>query len=217
MDKNLKKERIISRLWRHHLPLVLCSLIASYGVNLLINSDYTVHRWSMATGYVALVLLGITLILGPVKMLFQQRIPKSFDLRRDAGIWCGIVGLLHVIIGLQVHMGNPWLYFFLKDPFPQKLVLRGDLFGFANYTGLIATVIILLLLLISNDLSIKKLGSKRWKALQRWNYGLFGLVVAHSIAFQVIEKRILGFVIFFSLITVAVIFLQSIGFLKWEK
>jgi len=217
MDKALGIKRIKSRLWRHHIPLGLGSLIACFSIKMLVKGDYTIHRWSMATGYVALILLGFTLILGPLKLLKQKRTPKSFDLRRDVGIWSGIVGLVHVIIGLQVHMGNPWLYFFLKDPFPRKLVLRGDLFGFANYTGLIATLIIILLLLISNDLSIKRFGAKRWKALQRWSYGLFGLVVAHSIAFQFIEKRILGFVILFSLITVAVAIFQGFGFSRWKK
>ncbi|WP_185958196.1 ferric reductase-like transmembrane domain-containing protein [Fodinibius sediminis] len=175
------------------------------------------YRWSMASGYVGLALLVITLILGPAKLLSGKRYPRSNDLRRDFGIWSAIIGLIHVVVGIQVHMGNPWLYFFLKDPFPQQLVLRGDLFGFANYTGLVAALILLFLLLLSNDLSMKKLGGKRWKNLQRWSYGIFLFVIAHSIAYQVIEERKMLYLIIFSLLALITVTLQLVGFFKWRS
>lgn len=217
MVNSRKIRRLKSRLWKHHLPLGAGSLLAAYLVNSMIHSDYAIHRWSMATGYVGLTFLAITLILGPAKLLFGKRYPKSNDLRRDFGIWSAIVGLIHVLVGIQVHMGNPWLYFFLKDPFPKQLLLRGDLFGFANYTGLVASLILLLLLLLSNDLSMKKLGGKRWKNLQRCSYGIFLFVIAHSIAYQVIEDRKLLYLIFFSFLALATVVFQLMGFSGWRS
>lgn len=215
---NLRKaQRLKTRLWKHHLPLGAGSLLAVYLVNSMMHSDYAIFRWSMATGYVSLALLVITLVLGPLKLLSGNKYPKSNDLRRDFGIWSAVVGLVHVIVGIQVHMGNPWLYFFLKDPFPRELVLRSDLFGFANYTGLVASLILLLLLLLSNDLSIKKLGGKRWKNLQRWSYGLFFFVIAHSIAYQFIEDRTLLYIILLALLALTAVILQLIGFSKWRS
>ncbi|SMO38944.1 sulfoxide reductase heme-binding subunit YedZ [Fodinibius sediminis] len=217
MVKPRKTQRLKTRLWKHHLALGIGSLLAVYLVNSMIQSDYAMYRWSMASGYVGLALLVITLILGPAKLLSGKRYPRSNDLRRDFGIWSAIIGLIHVVVGIQVHMGNPWLYFFLKDPFPQQLVLRGDLFGFANYTGLVAALILLFLLLLSNDLSMKKLGGKRWKNLQRWSYGIFLFVIAHSIAYQVIEERKMLYLIIFSLLALITVTLQLVGFFKWRS
>jgi hypothetical protein len=42
-------------------------------------------------------------------------------------------------------------------------------------------VIVVGLLAVSNDIALSTLKAKRWKRLQRLNYALFGLVVAHAI------------------------------------
>ena len=59
-----------------------------------------------------------------------------------------------------------------------RIPVRYDLFGFANWSGLAATALLVLLLLISNDVSLRTLGSRRWKAWQRWTYWAGALVVA---------------------------------------
>jgi sulfoxide reductase heme-binding subunit YedZ len=58
------------------------------------------------------------------------------------------------------------------------------MFGLANYTGLIATLILVLLLATSNDWALRKLGTPQWKQLQRWNYACFGLTAIHTFAYQ---------------------------------
>jgi sulfoxide reductase heme-binding subunit YedZ len=69
--------------------------------------------------------------------------------------------------------------------------VRHDLFGFANWTGLAAALVLVLLLAISNDASLRTLGTKRWKSWQRWTYWAAALTVAHALAYQ-IESRHLG-------------------------
>ena len=178
----------------------------------LIPSPDQKYLWSMATGYVSIVLLAITLLIGPLNIYAKRLNPVSSDLRRDAGIWCAMIGLAHVVIGIQVHMGNIWLYFFKSVDGEEAFSLRADLFGAANYTGLVGALLVAILLLLSNDISLKMLGSRRWKTIQRWNYFLFGAVLVHGIMYEVIEKRALPLIILFSLIMISAVIGQLIGF-----
>jgi hypothetical protein len=91
---------------------------------------------------------------------------------------------------------------------------RTDLFGFANYTGLAAVLIAVLLLALSNDYFLRTLGSARWKRLQRWNYAFNGLVLLHGIAFQLIEKRKGAFVITMSILVIAASVFQVLGYTR---
>ena len=95
------------------------------------------------------------------------------------------MALLHTGIGLNVHLrGRPWLYFI-----DQHNRVRHDLFGIGNDTGLLAALFFLLLLAISNDLSLRRLGTRTWKSLQRWTYMAVALTLIHAVAYQLIEKR----------------------------
>jgi sulfoxide reductase heme-binding subunit YedZ len=144
-----------------------------------------ISRFSIATAYPALFLTAAALSIGPWNVLRGRTNPVSFDLRRDLGIWAGIMALLHTGIGLNVHLrGRPWLYFI-----DQHHQLRHDLFGIGNDTGLLAALLFLLLLAISNDLSLRRLGTSTWKSLQRWTYMAVALTLIHAVAYQVLEKR----------------------------
>jgi methionine sulfoxide reductase heme-binding subunit len=115
-----------------------------------------ISHLSIATAYPALFLTAAALLVGPWNVLHGHDNPVSFDLRRDLGIWAGIVALLHTGIGLNVHLrGRPWLYFI-----DQHDRVRHDLFGLGNGAGLIAAFLFLLLLAISNDLSLRRLGTQ---------------------------------------------------------
>jgi methionine sulfoxide reductase heme-binding subunit len=148
-----------------------------------------ISRLSICTAYPALFLTAAALLLGPLNVLWRRPNPISFDLRRDLGIWAGICALVHTAAGLNVHLrGRMWLYFV-----DTRRHLRGDAFGFGNYTGAFAALIFALLLALSNDVSLRKLGLGRWKSLQRWAYAGIVLTAAHAIAYQEVEKRILPF------------------------
>ena len=112
-----------------------------------------ISHLSIATAYPALFLTCAAILLGPWNVIRGRPNPTSFDLRRDLGIWAGIMALLHTGIGLNVHLrGRPWLYFV-----DQHRRVRHDLFGFGNDTGLVAALLFLLLLALSNDLSLRRL------------------------------------------------------------
>ena len=201
------------RVRRHHVPLLGICAIAAFAVYRVLPAGGMLFRMSMATAYVALALLAATLAIGALNILRGRRNPVSIDLRRDIGIWCAIVTLAHVAIGLQVHMAGMLLYFF-HAPGGGRTTLRLDLFGLANHAGLIAALLITLLLALSNDLSLRRLGVRRWKFWQRSNYVAAGLILLHGIAYMVIEKRILSFVLLFAALVGAASVIQFAGLLR---
>jgi methionine sulfoxide reductase heme-binding subunit len=165
---------------------------------------------SIATAYPALFLTAVAVFLGPWNVLRRRANPVSFDLRRDIGIWAGIMALLHTAIGLNVHLrGRMWLYFV-----DEHHRIRHDWFGFGNDTGLAAALLFLLLLAISNDLSLRALGTRRWKSLQRWTYAAVILTVLHAFAYQHVEQRRAPYEILLAAITLAITVLQLSG---WRR
>ena len=193
----------------------LSSVISILVLWWLIESPDATFRLSMATAYTGLFLLVATLLTGPINLLKSRANPLSTDLRRDLGIGAAVVSLIHVGVGLQVHLGGKaWLYFLYPRGEAHLLPFRYDPFGIANYTGLLATLLTILLLAISNDLSLRLLGGKRWKAVQRLNYGLFGLVALHAVAYQLIEKRPQPYPLVLTGALLLVIALQGAGWWK---
>jgi sulfoxide reductase heme-binding subunit YedZ len=182
------------------------------GIFGFLASPDDLFRASMASAYAALGVLAVTLILGPLNVLRGRSNPVSTYLRRDVGIWAGLLALVHVVWGLQVHVkGRMWLYFVYPADEARLFPVRHDIYGLANYTGLAAMVVLLLLLTLSNNASLRKLGPRRWKGLQRWNYGAFALTVVHGIAYQVIERRELLFVAVGAGVVLVAVTLQVAG------
>jgi methionine sulfoxide reductase heme-binding subunit len=160
------------------------------GIFYILPPEYMAFRLSIASAYVGLALLGASLVIGPWNILQGRPNPVSIDLRRDVGIWAGILGLVHTVVGLQVHMRGRMPLYFLFPPDARTFTrLRYDLFGMANYIGAFATVLLLMLLVLSNNAALRLLGVKRWKSLQRCNYTLIVLVLLHALAYQILERR----------------------------
>lgn len=210
--KEWLSRRMRQRVIRHHVPLVIASAALTAAFYALLRINGPMWRLSMATAYAGLALVSATLLIGPINVLRNRPNSISADLRRDIGIWGGVVSIVHVIVGLQVHMGSMVLYF-LREVGPDKrLALRIDAFGLANYTGLVATLLIALLLALSNDWSLRRLGGEKWKSLQRWNYGVFAFTVLHGVLYQLIEKRALPYPVVFGAMAVLAIAIQLAGF-----
>lgn len=210
-----QRQRLRYRLIAHHAPL----LVFSTGVvlTLYVTRPYkdVWMRASFATAYPALFLLLATLAIGPLHVLTRRHNPVSSDLRRDIGIWAGMLSLAHTVIGQNVHLrGRPWLYYVYDRREHHWLPLRHDLFGFANYTGLICILLVAALLAASNDYSLHRLGTSQWKGLQRWNYAAFVLAAAHAFAYQGIEHQHLPFVAAILVGTVLTLGVQTAGYLR---
>ncbi len=210
----VKNTRLLARIVQHHLPLFVASTACVLSLYLTRPYKDALTRLSFATAYPALVLLGITLLIGPCNLLFQRRQPVSTDLRRDVGIWAGILGIIHALVGQNVHLrGRPWLYYVYAHDAKGPSGLRHDIFGFNNFTGLFATLVLIALVATSNDWSIRRLGTPRWKQLQRWNYLCFALTAAHTIGYQTMEKQKTPFVAAAATCIGITLILQATGFL----
>ena len=106
------RERLLPRVWRHHLPLLLLSFVCVAVLYQTRPYPDVLSRASFATAYPALALLAITLLIGPWNLVFRKPNPLSSDLRRDIGIWAGLLGVLHAGVGQFVHLlGRPCLYY----------------------------------------------------------------------------------------------------------
>ncbi len=209
--------RISERLWRHHLPIGLVTLAS--GAALYVTRSYpdVITRLSFSSAYPALFLVAATLLVGPWKVLAGSRLAVSLDLRRDLGIWAGMVSIFHAVIGNCEHLrGRPWLYYVYENWRDGHVMpLRYDLFGLGNHTGLIAALIILALLATSNDAALRKLGTPGWKKLQRWNYAVFALVAVHTWTYQLgVKAPEWGWIGTASSAIAAVALLQLIG---WRR
>lgn len=166
-----------------HVALALVSAGACWAAHLYVPRAEAAFVFMLGFGYISLAFIALTLLIGPINLLRQRRNPVSINLRRDVGIWAGITGCLHIVFALQLHFqGQVWFYFFAPvDGGFRPLLNR---FGIANWLGLAAAVILVLLLLTSNTLSLRRLKGKRWKQLQRLNYGLAVLVLLHTLLLQ---------------------------------
>jgi sulfoxide reductase heme-binding subunit YedZ len=167
------------------------------------------RRLTTATGYVALALLALTLLIGPANLLLRRRNPVSSYLRRDVGAWTAVLSGVHVIASLKVHGSGQirdFLDFFVADGSP----LRNS-FGLGNWTGLAALVIIAGLFALSSDVALRKLKAKSWKRLQRLNYVLFVLVVVHALFYGALLRETSPYTILLGLGAVAVVIGQAVG------
>lgn len=80
----------------------------------------SMSQLTVATGYLALGLLGLTLLIGPANLLLRRRNPVSSYLRRDVGAWTAIFSVVHVILGFQLHGRGlfGFLAYFVADSRP---------------------------------------------------------------------------------------------------
>ena len=209
-----KRGRLPSRLLRHHLPLLTLSVVSVAALYFTRPYPDVISRASFATAYPALALLAATLLVGPWNVLRRAANPVSSDLRRDLGIWAGFLGVVHAAVGQFVHLrGRPWLYY-VYGPGEHRHGMRHDLFGLANYTGAFGVLLLAALFATSNDLSLKRFGTRKWKQLQRWNYAVFSLVAVHSIAFQMVEKQKQPWVITVGICIAAALIMQIVGVMR---
>ena len=177
-----------------------------------VPTDFILRKWNLATAYVALAFFALALLIGPWNVLRSRANPVSIDLRRDVGIWAGLLAIVHSGIGLFIHkMGGPWRYFLYGPDEPHRVPWRTDTFGLANFTGLGSTLVLIMLLAISNDVALRRLGTQRWKYLQRWNYTAFALMAVHAVAYQVLSKRVVPVVIVFAGVALVVVVTQLAG------
>lgn len=202
------------RRWRTHGILVVLTIIGCYLTHLYAPYADLTYDLTYGCGYAAVILIAYSLAIGPYKLLYQRKNPVNLDLRRDVGIWAGVTGCVHVVCAILMTTRGNIIFLFLR---PKSAGLGYDLLltppGISNNIGLVATAVLISLLVLSNDYSLKKLKGKRWKFLQRFNYALAVLAFIHTVLYQWLDNRSRTFMIFTFGFAIALLCIQAAGFI----
>ncbi|MFI3318775.1 MAG: hypothetical protein SNH88_06275 [Rikenellaceae bacterium] len=114
---------------------------------------------------------------------------KLLSIRKELSIIVGFPVLAHVVKRLFGTFPGGWQYFFDHETYIQNprvvSVLGSGITSFAFVLGLVMTILFLVLWITSFDSVHRKMGTKRWKSVQRWSYGLYAMLFLHSLALQV--------------------------------
>jgi len=207
-------DKIILRLKKHYFPLLALVLLAGLIFYFNRGNRNFIAFITQASGYISIIILSISLIIGSISLLLKNINPVSTYLRRDISIIGGTLAIIHSVAGLFVHLrGKTWLYFLNKTE--DGYHVRLDNFGLANYTGLLSALIIILLLITSNDYLLKKLHPSRWKNIQRSSYIMFILIIIHCYYYIIgKEDQNLIYLLYLPLFVIILIF-QMIGI--WSR
>lgn len=193
----------------HHVLLAGVSLLSTAVALVAEVGASQRESASLATAYVCLVLLAAALSVGPILALRSGRPLLNSHLRRDVGIWAGLNGLAHVWLGTLVSMNAAYVAAFVKAAaMPPSAGVRNWLFSVGAVAGYIVGILLLLLLALSSDRALRRLGAPRWKRLQRASYIALGLTAAHGLAFQVLESRATALIVTLAALTLGVLALH---------
>ncbi len=166
-------------------------------------------RLSIVTAYLCLGLLCTGLAIGPVRAIRTGRPSVNNYLRRDIGIWAALTGLAHLAIATALSMTPEYMQIYVNIAnIPPSQIIREALFTWGTIAGLVVGVVLLLLLGLSNDRSLRWLGVRRWKRLHWTSYLAFALTAAHGLAFQALESRTRGLIAVVLIASVTVLILQ---------
>ena len=169
-------------------------------------------RVSLTLSWLCLLLFAAALLVGPIYALRTGRITTNHLPRRDLGIWCALTGLAHLAISFKISMTPIYMQIYVDGasawPGPE---VRREMYKWAVLGSLAIAALFVLLLALSNNFSLRRLGPVWWKRLQRSGYAAFGLTVAHGIAFQIIESRSVWLVTALALLTATVVAGQLAG------
>lgn len=165
-----------------HMAVGLTSIVLAYLFFISRSEWSSMHAWNRAYADVSLLLLVITIMIGPLSKLSNLFV-RFLSWRRELGIWCFIMALLHVYVLFQ-----GWFYWE-----PIRLIIgvnqeTGQLsfdpgFTLANLVGAVGLVYLFLLAVISNNYAINLLGRRSWDYLQRKSGTLYILAVLHTAFF----------------------------------
>ena len=171
--------------WKGRHLVVL--LLASAGIYAFAEARAewaAMHRWNRALGDVSLVLISMSMAIGPLaRMWFRFR--RFIPFRREFGIHGVLLAVAHTVIVL-----DGWVEWDLVRIFGYELhsltgnyVMMQHGFALANVIGIVALVYGFVLALASSDWSQRLLGGSVWKFLQQSSYVLWMLIVLHTAYF----------------------------------
>ena len=166
-------------------------------------------RVSLLTAWLCFALLVAALGLGPWQALRTGQPVLNNLLRRDLGIWAALAGLAHLTVATGVVMQPAYFRAYITGPPENPLPGWAGWIGTASIlAGYLVGLLVLMLLALSNNRSLARLGPARWKRLQRAAIVALFLTIAHGLIFQVIEGRTGGWLAALVVVSAAILGLR---------
>ncbi len=113
---------------------------------------------------------------------------KLMSIRKELSIIVGFPVLAHAVKRVFGSFPSGWQFFFDNETYMQSprvsSALGSGVTSFAFVLGLVMTILFLVLWITSFDSVHRKLGTKRWKSVQRWSYGLYAMLFIHAMCLQ---------------------------------
>jgi DMSO/TMAO reductase YedYZ heme-binding membrane subunit len=182
----------VSRRTRHHLALAAGSAALLSAAVAILPYVTVAERLSVMSAWTCLGLLGAALLFGPLYLEHRRSQPANYYLRRDIGIWSAVHAGVHFYFGNVVAMNPVYIGRFVRaGDEPLSAAARDQLFTLGSVVGLLIAVVFLVLLLLSSDAAVRRIGLDRWKKLQRVALLALWLTLLHGVAFQLLEARFL--------------------------
>jgi len=154
-----------------------------------INSAWSpdMRLWK-AFGAASFFLLWFAVFIGPAAVVCAP-LNRLLSFRREAGVWFFLIALVHGYLVLDGWVRWGVWEFFGYEYIPQlDMYLRVESgFGLANFTGLIALILAMVLAATSFDRAVNFLGVSSWKWLHIFSYVVFYLTVIHVVYFAFIH------------------------------
>ncbi len=123
---------------------------------------------------------------------FSPKIPyvgRLMSIRKELSIIVGFPVLAHAVKRVFGSFPQGWQYFFDNETYMQSprvsSALGSGVTSFAFVLGLVMTILFLVLWITSFDSVHRKLGTKKWKSIQKWSYGLYAMLFIHSMCLSV--------------------------------
>ncbi len=171
--------------WKtRHLIVIAIAALATYGF-LLSRSEWSeMHRWNRAIGDVSLVLVAVSMAIGPLSRLFPV-FRTAVPWRREFGIHGVLLGTAHAVIILVgwVNFDLMRLFGYEVHPVTGEYVMLQHGFALANVLGIAALLYAFVLAATSNNWSQRLLGGSVWKFVQQGTYVFWMLSVTHTAYF----------------------------------
>lgn len=163
------------------------------------------------SGLVAISLLSLTLVIGPL-----ARFVSIFDALKVHRKFWGIASFLFLLLHISLVVAYYYHFNFLPIIDPNNKKFSG------LFTGILGTVVLLLITLTSNQKALQGLGPKVWKAIQTFSYVALILAIAHFYLMEQVNgvlviKRLLGRITFWFAAVVLLVRLVILFLPKKQK
>ncbi len=114
----------------------------------------------------------------------NKYVGRLMSIRKELSIIVGFPVIAHAMKRLFGTFVGGWQYFFDHETYIQSprvsSVLGSGISSFVYVLGIVMFVLFLVLWITSFDSVHRKLGTKRWKSVQKWSYGLYAMLFIHA-------------------------------------